>query len=100
MLAVFPLAFPVIAGPGTLAVTIILAQHSGLGQMVLTALMTFSIVFVLAHNSYRLMKLLGPYAGMIIPRLLYIFLAAKAVAMVLEGTAEFLKQNLLTTPGG
>jgi len=94
MLAVFPLAFPIIVGPGTLAVTIILAQSAGAAQMVMVSLIAFLIVFVIARNSHLLMRLVGPYGGMIIPRLLYVFLASKAVAMVLEGVVTFLKTNV------
>ena len=94
MLAIFPLTFPIIVGPGTITVTIILAQHRGSVQMVLISLMAFAIVFVIARNSHLLMRLLGRYAALIIPRLLYIFLASKAVALVLEGVAGFLKTHL------
>ncbi len=93
-LAVFPLAFPIIAGPGTLTVTIILAQNNGPFEMMTIVLMAFSAVFLVVRNSVWIMKLIGPYAGMVISRLLYIFLAAKAVSMVLQGIATFLKQDL------
>ena len=57
--------------------------------MVITAVVTFFFVFLVAWNADRLMRLVGPYAGMMIARLLYIFLAAKAVAMVLDGIGGF-----------
>ena len=92
MTAVFPLAFPIMVGPGTLTMTIIMAQRSGPTQMIIVAGMTFAFVFLIASNSHRLMRLLGPYAGRIISRLLYIFLAAKAVSMVLDGLEEFVRR--------
>lgn len=95
MLAMFPLAFPIIVGPGTLAVTIILAQHRGPIQMVAISFMAFLIVFFIARSSHLLAQLLGRYGAMIIPRLLYIFLASKAVALVLEGTVTFLRSTTL-----
>lgn len=93
-LAVFPLAFPIIAGPGTLTVTIMLAQINGPIEMVIISLLAFGVVYLIVHNSFRIMTLVGPYAGMVIPRLLYIFLAAKAVSMILQGIATFLNQDL------
>jgi multiple antibiotic resistance protein len=49
-------------------------------------------VFLIARNAHALMRLTGPYAGTMIARLLYIFLAAKAVAMILHGVGGFLAQ--------
>ena len=99
MLAMFPLAFPIIVGPGTLAVTIILAQHRGPVQMISISVMTFLIVFVIARSAHLLTRLLGRYGAMVIPRLLYIFLASKAVALVLEGIVSFLRSHaLMDTP--
>ncbi len=92
MVAVFPIAFPIMVGPGALTVTIITTQAIGQGLMVITAVMTFFFVFLIARNAYTLMRLTGPYAGMMIARLLYIFLAAKAVAMILHGVGGFLGQ--------
>lgn len=89
-LAVFPIAFPIIVGPGTLAMTIILAQDNGRLVMLIITLVTFLVVYVVLTTSYLLMRLIGRYAALIIPRLLYIFLAAKAVAMVLEGLQTIL----------
>ncbi|MBP7052289.1 MAG: MarC family protein [Phycisphaerae bacterium] len=90
MLAVFPIAFPIMVGPGAITMTIITTGAIGQGLMVVTAVVTFFFVFLIARNADRLMRLVGPYAGMMIARLLYIFLAARAVAMVLDGVTAFI----------
>jgi multiple antibiotic resistance protein len=102
MVAVFPIAFPIMVGPGALTVTIITTQVIGHTLMVITAVATFFFVFLIARNAHKLMRLTGPYASMMIARLLYIFLAAKAVAMVLHGIAGFLGQYFpaVQTPPG
>lgn len=90
MLAVFPIAFPIMVGPGAITITIFTTGAIGQLLMVITAVVTFFFVFLVARNADRLMRLVGPYVGMMIARLLYIFLAAKAVAMVLNGVTEFI----------
>jgi multiple antibiotic resistance protein len=92
MVAVFPIAFPIMVGPGALTVTIITTQAIGQAPMIFTAIVAFALVFLIARNSHRLMRLIGPYAGTMIAKLLYIFLAAKAVGMVLDGVGTFLGQ--------
>jgi multiple antibiotic resistance protein len=92
MVAVFPIAFPIMVGPGALTVTILTTQAIGQIPMIFTAVLAFALVFLIARNSHRLMCLIGPYAGTMIAKLLYIFLAAKAVGMVLEGVGAFLRQ--------
>jgi len=101
MVAVFPIAFPIMVGPGALTVTIITTQAIGHVLMIVTAVVTFFFVFLIARNANTLMRLTGPYASMMIARLLYIFLAAKAVAMILHGISGFLSQYFPTiqTPG-
>ncbi len=92
MVAVFPIAFPIMVGPGALTITIITTQAIGQLLMIFTAIGAFALVFLIARNAHRLMRLIGPYAGTMIAKLLYIFLAAKAVGMVLEGVGAFLRQ--------
>jgi multiple antibiotic resistance protein len=92
MVAVFPIAFPIMVGPGAITVTIITTQSIGQFLMVITAVVAFALVFAIARNAHRLMRLVGPYAGTMIAKLLYIFLAAKAVGMVLDGASVFLGQ--------
>jgi len=75
-----------------MALTIIGAHTIGQGLMIVTAMVTFFFVFLIARNAHLLMRLAGPYVGMMIARLLYIFLAAKAVAMILHGVGGFLGQ--------
>ena len=99
MLAVFPISFPMMVGPGAITVTIITTQSIGHVLMIFTAVITFAFVFALARGAHLLMRLVGPYAGTIIARLLYIFLAAKAVAMILDGMGEFLSQFFPVTGG-
>ncbi len=91
MVAVFPIAFPIMVGPGALTITIITTQAIGQIPMIFTAIVAFALVFLIARNAHRLMRLIGPYAGTMIAKLLYIFLAAKAVGMVLDGVGTFLR---------
>lgn len=84
-IALFPLAFPIIVGPGTMAVTILIAQQTGRWNVLATASLTFLIVWMLVHGSPHLNRALGRLGGLIIARVLYIFLAAKAAALCLAG---------------
>ncbi|MBE0536881.1 MAG: MarC family protein [Phycisphaerae bacterium] len=95
MVAIFPIAFPLLVGPGAITITIIMAQSIGHLLMTLTAVATFTVVFVVVHNADRLARILGPYIGAVVVRLLYVLLAAKAVNLVLTGLAAFYK-NLHT----
>jgi len=92
-LAIFPLAFPIIVGPGTLVVTIILSQNSGALLMMLSTLATFLAVYAIVISSHGLVRLLGRYAMLIVPRLLYIFLAAKAVSLIKDGIVAVVRLN-------
>lgn len=94
MLAVFPIAFPLLVGPGAITLTIITTQQIGHLLMIVTAAATFLVVLLITRYSDFLMRLMGPYAAMVIARLLFIFLAAKAVSMVLDGTADYLTRFL------
>ncbi len=96
LLAVFPIAFPIMVGPGTITVTIIMSQGLGRMTMLLIAAVTFVFVYLIARNADRLMKITGPYVGFIIARLLYIFLATKAVAMFMSGATEYIWKVLST----
>jgi multiple antibiotic resistance protein len=92
--AIFPLAFPIIVGPGTLAVTIILAQNRSSIHMLSVSVASCLIVYLIACSAHSLMRFIGGYAAMIIPRLLYIFLAAKAVSLTMRGLTGFLQEIL------
>jgi multiple antibiotic resistance protein len=87
-MALFPLAFPIIVGPGTIAVTILMAQQSGRGMALAAAAVTFAGVWGLVHASPRLNRALGKMGGMLLARILYIFLAAKATSLVMKGIEE------------
>jgi len=90
MVAVFPIAFPIMVGPGAITTTIITSDQIGPWLMVGTAFTAFLIVFCIARSAHALMRVIGSYAGAVVARLLYIFVAAKAVSMILSGVEEFL----------
>ncbi|CDH46769.1 MAG: MarC family protein [Candidatus Competibacteraceae bacterium] len=91
-ISVFPLAFPLLAGPGTL--TTILLTTSGLHPQaqpllflgllaVLLAVLLLTLLCLLLAP--QLMKLLGETGANVIGRLLGVILAALAVQFMLEG---------------
>ncbi len=88
-IAAFPLAIPLIAGPGAISATVLLsgtfqgpvAKASLVGIIALCILLTY-LVFLLAE---RVDKLLGATGRSILTRLLGVLLAALAVQFVADG---------------
>ncbi|WEK44152.1 MAG: MarC family protein [Candidatus Sphingomonas colombiensis] len=93
--SVFPMAMPMIAGPGSIAsVMLLMARNDGLqrslvvlGAMWLNLLLTLAAL--LAAGS--LMRVLGPKIEAVITRLLGVLLAALAVQFVIDGVQSQLR---------
>jgi len=92
--AVFPLAMPLIAGPGAMTTMILLmGQHSGeiADQVLIYAVMlsVLIIVFVLFMASGLMERALGHTGINLVTRLMGMFLAALSVQFVLDGLREY-----------
>jgi multiple antibiotic resistance protein len=89
-IAAFPLAIPLMAGPGAITATVLLSGraggdplHMGVLLGVVTAVMGLCyVVFLLASH---IAKLLGTTANIVLSRLLGVLLAALAVQFVIDG---------------
>lgn len=88
-IAAFPLAIPLIAGPGAISATVLLSSsyHGIAGQLsllaiILACLLITYVVFILAE---RIDRILGQTGRSILTRLLGVILAALAVQFVADG---------------
>lgn len=93
--AVFPLAIPMIAGPGTIATVLLLvnlAHGNKLELLVVAAAYAFALLVTWAcmRGSALLLRLIGTTGIHVISRLLGIILAALAVQFVLNGIGQTL----------
>jgi multiple antibiotic resistance protein len=86
---IFPIALPLLTGPGTIT-TVIVLMGSALSVLqssivMLAIILTFAITWILFHFSRRIYKLLG-YTGMLVfTRLMGLLLAAMAVNFIATG---------------
>ena len=91
--SVFPLAIPLIAGPGAIASVILLtAQKPGGEGLVTTAAITLAVLAVMGavmQASSYLERVLSRTAIDVITRLLGMLLAALSVQFVLDGLRDF-----------
>lgn len=88
-LAVFPLAVPSIAGPGTIMAAIVLTDndlHTPLEQAgtAITLVAVLSLTFLMMLFSELLLKVLGKNGSAVLIRVLGMLLAALAVEMVMS----------------
>lgn len=95
-ISVFPLAFPLIAGPGALTTVILLAGNAkGHPLELIAVLVTFAIILALAFlallASGLLMRILGVTGSNVLGRLLGVVLAAMAAQFVIDGVGTVLK---------
>jgi multiple antibiotic resistance protein len=87
-ISVFPMAIPMIAGPGSIATVMLFASHNhGLAlATVLAALVTVMVLMVLALLAAGpIMRVLGARIEAVITRMLGVILAALATQFVVDG---------------
>ena len=89
-IAAFPLAIPLMAGPGAITASVLLAGRAG-GDLLRMGLLLGVVAVVLAlcllvfTLAARIATLLGGTAGVVLSRLLGVVLAALAVQYVIDG---------------
>ena len=91
--SVFPLAIPLIAGPGAIASMILLTgQHPGIEGLFVTLgvmVSVIALVFVLFLASPLLERAMGQTGTNVVTRILGMLLAALSVQFVMDGLAAF-----------
>ena len=94
-ISVFPLAIPLIAGPGALASVLILSGEAktaaGYAMVLLMALVVMILAYAFLRASSRLSRVLGRTGVNVITRVLGVLLAALAVQYVADGVRVLLK---------
>jgi multiple antibiotic resistance protein len=93
--AAFPLAIPLMAGPGAITATVLLAGRAG-GDLLLTGLVLADVVLVAAACfvaflfAAQIGRLLGLTGNIVLSRLLGVLLAALAVQYVVDGVRSII----------
>jgi len=100
-LAVFPLAIPLLAGPGAMTACILLASRDDTGPLHMAILIAMIVITCyLALLAFRtantLNKLLGETGKIVLTRVLGVLLAALAVQFVIDGVLEIAKVIFLS----
>jgi len=98
-ISVFPLAMPLLSGPGTIATTLLLTAQAGgdlkrLAAIGVAIAAVFLVSFVSLYLGSRLIRLVGEGGVHIATRVMGIVLAALAVQYVLNGITGY--YNLLS----
>ena len=89
-IAAFPLAIPLMAGPGAITATVLLSGRAG-GDMVRLPLLIATIAAVMVAcllvflAAARIERVLGKTGNTVLSRLLGVILAAMAVQFVVDG---------------
>ena len=90
-IAVFPLAIPLMAGPGAIATTLLLSGAAAGTPRVIILIVTILLVCLICMLCFKLASLisrtLGRTGNAVLSRLLGILLAAYSVQFVLDGIA-------------
>ncbi len=94
-IAAFPLAIPLMAGPGAITATVLLAGHADrdpmlLGILVAVAILVAAACLAVFLFSDRISGLLGKTGNIVLSRLLGVLLASLAVQYVVDGVRAIL----------
>ena len=91
--AAFPLAIPLMAGPGSITATMLLAGRAGddwleLAGLMATVALVMALIFVVLLAAERVSRLLGTTGNVVLTRMLGVVLAALAVQFVIDGVTS------------
>ena len=89
-IAAFPLAIPLMAGPGAITATVLLAGRAGgdplrLGVLLAVVAVVLALCLLVFTLAARIAMLLDSTANVVLSRLLGVLLAALAVQFVIDG---------------
>jgi multiple antibiotic resistance protein len=95
-IAAFPLAIPLMSGPGSITATMLLAGRAGGDWLALTGLMAIiaavmGLCYLTFLMSERVSRLLGTTGNVVLSRMLGVVLAALAVQFVITGVLTVAK---------
>lgn len=101
--SVFPLAIPLISGPGAIATIILLtgetASFLGFASVIAVMIAVLGLVFVMFEAAHFLERALGKTGILVITRVFGMLLAALAVQFILDGITGY-GQGLTIIRGG
>jgi multiple antibiotic resistance protein len=94
-ISVFPLSFPLIAGPGCLTLTVLLYTDAGqraenIIALVLAILLVFGLTFFCFLSAHRISGFMGETGNNIVKRLLGVVLASLSIQFIADGVMGFL----------
>ena len=94
-IAAFPLAIPLMAGPGAITAVVLLSgraagQPTLLGGLIAVAVLVVALCLVVFLAASRIEKILGITGNVVLSRLLGVLLAALAVQFVVDGVRAVL----------
>jgi multiple antibiotic resistance protein len=94
-IAAFPLAIPLMAGPGAITATVLLSGRAGgdpmlLGFLLAIVAFTCAICFAVFLLCKPIARLLGATGNVVLSRLLGVLLAALAVQFIIDGVRRVL----------
>lgn len=97
--AVFPLAIPMIAGPGTITTIILLVGDAAgnpvdLASVAVATVLTLAAALVLMLVSSRVQKRISTTGILVLSRVLGMLLAAVALQFILNGVALYVQRTL------
>lgn len=89
-LAVSPIAMPLLAGPGAIVTTMLIAERSGLLFALLACLVCFAFVIAILNWAHLVFRVLGNIGTLAVARVMDIFIVAIGVRFVFDGTFEYI----------
>ncbi len=90
--SVFPIAFPLIAGPGSLTTLLSLKAEYQWENILIAILLNVIVIFVVLKTSSRIEKIIGQNGIKIIRKIFGVILLAIAVKMFAENLPELLNK--------
>jgi multiple antibiotic resistance protein len=82
---IVPLAFPLLAGPGSITAVIISFESSGLIVTAFSISIAIAIAYVILRYADRLYRVLGKRGSLIVTRVFAILIAAIAIEYIVDG---------------
>lgn len=89
--AMFPLATPLIAGPGAISAVIYIKYAYGLPTAIASATLNILIAYPILASANLLMRVLGSHGALFVEKFMSLIMAGFAVSLVREGVVETLE---------